>query len=211
MHTYICGTVWGLASYITGDYPSCIYRGTLTRTTCQCVQTQALAMASLSVPPTQPSSVTNSDGESEAGNDELRVLFEYKGCRRAVKVQRKSDLTWAIEEKNVNGKECLVTCTLSQDASQLTSTQGMQLQRWSSEWKAFVDVTDVREVVDRDRLTIVPKPQLSPVSYIYIYHCTTKAVDRDRLTIVPKLQPSPVSCIYHCTTHLGEGQRHLRH
>ena len=29
-------------------------------------------------------------------------------------------------------------------------------------------VTDVREVVDRDRLTIVPKPQPSPVSCIII-------------------------------------------
>ena len=65
----------------------------------------------------------------------------------------------------MNGKECLVTCTFSQDASQLTLTQGKQLQRWSSEWKAFVDV---REVVDRDRLTIVPKPQPSPVSCIYV-------------------------------------------
>jgi len=118
-------------------------------------------MASPSYPP------TNSDGESEGGNDELRVLFEYKGCRRAVKIQRKSDLTRAIEEvKNVNGKECSVICALTQDASQPTSTQGMQLQRWSSEWKAFVDVTDEREVVDRDRLTIVPKPQPSPVSCI---------------------------------------------
>ncbi len=65
-----------------------------------------LAMASLSTPQPEP----------ESGHAVL-VLFEYKGSRRAVKVQQKSDLTRANEQevKKVNGKDCSVT--LSHDVS----------------------------------------------------------------------------------------------
>lgn len=38
------------------------------------------------------------------------------------------------------------------------------MQRWSEEWKCFVDVVSVVEVADGDRITIIPAPSKPSVS-----------------------------------------------
>ena len=38
------------------------------------------------------------------------------------------------------------------------------LQRWSEKWQPFLDVSNESEIVDGDKLTVIPKPGLSPVS-----------------------------------------------
>lgn len=37
------------------------------------------------------------------------------------------------------------------------------MQRWSEEWKSFVDVVSLVEVANGDRINIIPIPSVSPV------------------------------------------------
>ena len=64
-----------------------------------------------------------------------------------------------VVEKEIKklGKDGIVV--LSSSVSKEHSSQKVYiLQRWSKKWKAFVDVTDVKQIVDGDRLTIARLP-----------------------------------------------------
>ena len=101
----------------------------------------------------------------------MELLFEYKGCRRQLAITSLESLLDAIttEMKRLGIADAVVHVVGLTGASKCSISSeepgNYYLQRWSARWGMFVDVVDTREVVDGDRLTVIPRPvgSLSPV------------------------------------------------
>ena len=93
----------------------------------------------------------------------MEVSLEYKGARRPLRVTRDTVISAVIEEmKSLGAKRPVVR--LAGGSHEEGSTDYL-LQRWVAKWQIFVDVCDLAQIVDDDRLTVAivqrtPPPQV---------------------------------------------------
>ena len=92
------------------------------------------------------------------------MLFEVDGSRKILSVSNGTlvyEIEKEIEQLGKNGVLAYFSCVRGEQPSHKNV---FILQRWNSKWKVFVDVTDVDQVVDGDRLTITSQVVESPGS-----------------------------------------------
>ena len=92
----------------------------------------------------------------------MEVLVEFKGSRRQLTL---SNSTGNVLEEisNALGKTVvLAKAESSQPKSTSPTCAEYLLQRWSGKWDTYVDVDNLSEITDGDRLTVILKPCGSP-------------------------------------------------
>ena len=90
------------------------------------------------------------------------VLFVFKSSRREVQLSPGRPVCDLLsDELKKAGHEATVCVS---EAPGNAKPPVYILQRWSEKWQAFIDVSNESEIVDGDKLTVIPKPGLSPVS-----------------------------------------------
>ena len=89
----------------------------------------------------------------------MDVLFEYRGSRRQLEVAEEGSITRVVSsELRRIGKTRAQVFTANDD---LPSSGGdiYLLQRWSSQWDCYVDVSHCNEIADGDKLAVIAKPK----------------------------------------------------
>ena len=90
----------------------------------------------------------------------VSVLFEMDSSRKEM-CEERDRLVFAIESELTNvGKSGILAYFSCERDHQSVTTDVYILQRWSLRWQAFVDVTDVDQIEDGDRLTVIRQPHL---------------------------------------------------
>ena len=90
------------------------------------------------------------------------VLFVFKSSRRELQLSPgRAVCDLLSDELKKAGHEATVCVS---EAPGNAKPPIYILQRWSEKWQAFLDVSNESEIVDGDKLTVIPKPGLSPVS-----------------------------------------------
>jgi len=88
----------------------------------------------------------------------LELLFEVQGSCKPVFVTSESlvcEVERELEELGMDGILAYFSCPRGQH---LPHKNVYILQRWNERWGKFVDVTDITQVLDGDRLTVSPQP-----------------------------------------------------
>ena len=95
----------------------------------------------------------------------MQVLFEYKGSRRQLSLSPYS-VCDVVRDELVKLGLCPAPVKLS---SEEVASNEYLLQLWSSKWNAFIDVSNVSEIEDHDKLTVICKPTAGSPQ---VCHCT---------------------------------------
>ena len=92
----------------------------------------------------------------------VEILLEIDGSRKELTlIANRESVVFAIErELGKLGKDG-VLASFSSSGKEGSSKKVYFLQRWAEEWNAFVDVTDVSQMANGDRLTVT-RQQSSP-------------------------------------------------
>ena len=89
----------------------------------------------------------------------MELLFEFEGSRRRLNPPSSAAVvefvTAAIREVDRDA-----SISLGND-SDVEPRAKYLLQRWSRKWSEFVDVMELHEVKDGDKLTVLPRPTKS--------------------------------------------------
>lgn len=93
---------------------------------------------------------------------EMEVLFEVDGSRKIISMSNGTLVYEIKQEIEQLGKNGVLAYFLCVQGEQPPHKNVFILQRWNSKWKVFVDVTDVYQVVDDNRLTITSQVTESP-------------------------------------------------
>lgn len=105
------------------------------------------------------------EGDITIKEEEIEILFEFKGYRKACKVKH-SALCLSIQQQLHFVGEPEATVLVAE--SELVDSEGSDqsstflLQKWSNKWKAFVNVGSVFEILNEDKVTVTRKPVSSP-------------------------------------------------
>ena len=92
-------------------------------------------------------------------SSQVNVLVEFQNSRRCVRAQRLEDLPAKICSTINDLFKVAVTLEVLPICASSVKVHGSHImQRWSEEWKCFVDVVSIVEVADGDRITIIPAP-----------------------------------------------------
>ena len=89
----------------------------------------------------------------------MEVLLEYKNSRRALKVTAHHMLETVEKELIALGAKRPVVELAGVERSQRGTH--LILQRWSSKWEAYVDVSNVWDITEGDKLVVIPRPAAS--------------------------------------------------
>ena len=81
----------------------------------------------------------------------MEVLVEINGSRRPLKPFTKESILELIRKHD---KDAFLVL----DNEDQAGNSPYILQRWSSKWKTFVDVSSLDEIEEHDKITIIPKP-----------------------------------------------------
>ena len=88
---------------------------------------------------------------------ELDFLFVYQESRKLLRVKR-VNVCEALQEE-------LSRFGITGARVQLAGNSGnFLLQKWSTTWNSYVDVENISELEDKDRITVVPMPCSVPES-----------------------------------------------
>ena len=86
----------------------------------------------------------------------MEVLLEIRGSRKELSVD-KDNVIFVVEEElgqlGMDGILAYFSCVRGEQYR--TDKHVYILQRWAEKWENFVDVTDVEQIKDGDRLTVV--------------------------------------------------------
>ena len=93
---------------------------------------------------------------------EVQVLFEYKDSRRQLTLLPTAVCEVIGEEMMKFGYVTPIVKLSTSERASVSHADEYLLQRWSQRWNTFVDVQNVDEIYDHDRLTVIPKPVCSP-------------------------------------------------
>ena len=85
--------------------------------------------------------------------DRVEVLIELQGSRRQVSLKKESPEQLQAEFRHFDSSIELAVCS-----DRDSPGRKFLLQRWSEKWRCFVDVAEIAEIKDGDRLTIAPVP-----------------------------------------------------
>ena len=113
-----------------------------------------------------------------AEEEMLELLFEVQGSCKPLFLMPGSLVHEIEREIELLGKNGILAYFSSPRGQQLLHKNIYILQRWNERWGKFVDVSDVDQVVDGDRLTITPQPGPEPTLHTSIgpvagEQCTT--------------------------------------
>ena len=96
----------------------------------------------------------------------MEVLFELRESRKTL-ITTKDNIVFVIEEElgkvGVDGVLAYFSCP--QGERRHGSKDVYILQRWTDKWKSFVDVTDIDQIQDGDRLTVIKEIDLYPQTH----------------------------------------------
>ena len=87
---------------------------------------------------------------------ELDILFEYKGSRKPLRRVRRECVVEVIKEELVRYGDTAAVVQLSGEGS--TDGSVYLLQKWSDVWGTYVDVEEIDDLEDKDKVTVVPMP-----------------------------------------------------
>lgn len=87
---------------------------------------------------------------------EIEVLLEVGASRRILETTSENLLLVLQRELGSVGLDGILD--LSPSTHESTDKKVFVLQRWADRWHTFVDVTDIAQVKDGDKLTLVCKP-----------------------------------------------------
>ena len=90
------------------------------------------------------------------------VLFVFKSSRRELQLSPGRPVCDLLSDKLKKAGHEATVCV--SEAPGNAKPPIYILQRWLKKWQAFLDVSNESEIVDGDKLTVIPKPGLSPVS-----------------------------------------------
>ena len=96
---------------------------------------------------------------------EVEVLFEHDQSKRIVKCS--SELLARMISRALGLSEDAVGYADHSDSD--SSANSLLLQRYCSKWDTFVDVNNMREVINGDRIRVIPIPKTVPAKEVRIY------------------------------------------
>ena len=83
----------------------------------------------------------------------MKVLLEFEGSKRVLHINEADNLLARIKEEV--SKLAIDIAVAPFNRENLCSSEPLLvIQRWSTEWNTYIDVTDAEEVVDGDKLTL---------------------------------------------------------
>ena len=85
----------------------------------------------------------------------MEVLFEYKGSKRTIKCSTRELRDRVCGELDALG---VTDSSVGFAHESGTSNRAFIIQRFSSKWNTFVDVDKAEDVLNGDRVTVVPSP-----------------------------------------------------
>ena len=87
----------------------------------------------------------------------ITVLFEFDGLKMELSLCR-ATLSSYIETElhNMGLKESVVGLSMSREATE--GKKHYLLQRWCKKWDSFINIDNVLQVYDGDRVTVLPNP-----------------------------------------------------
>ena len=94
----------------------------------------------------------------------IQVLFEYKKLKRQLTLSPANQVCETIAQELANHfVKANAVVELSKPSSSnapgpSNRSAGYLLQKWSSTWQTFIDMEQVHDIEDNDRLTLVPLP-----------------------------------------------------
>ena len=95
---------------------------------------------------------------------EVVVLLEIGSSRKELFMDR-NHLVFTIEEElGKLGKDGILAYFSCERGHQSTTKDVYILQRWATRWETYVDVTDIEQVKDGDRLTVIPQENSAVVN-----------------------------------------------
>ena len=97
--------------------------------------------------------VMESEEASDEAEDVIEILFEYEGSKRALAVTP-SNLVHIIENELKDGfgiDNATVSCSRDK-------TSDFLIQKWCLKWNTFIDLANIGEIKDEDRITIINNP-----------------------------------------------------
>ena len=87
------------------------------------------------------------------------MLFELGSSRRELHEER-DHLVYVIERELANvGKNGILAYFSCERGHQSLTKDVYILQRWALKWETYVDVTDLEQIKDGDRLTVIRQEQ----------------------------------------------------
>ena len=87
----------------------------------------------------------------------MEVLLELRESRKTL-IATKDNIVFVVEELGVDRVLAYFSCPWGERRH--GSKDVYILQRWIDKWKSFVDVTDVDQIQDGDRLTVIKEIDL---------------------------------------------------
>ena len=94
----------------------------------------------------------------------MNLLFEYRGSRRQLTVAGGETVTSVVSEELRSLGRRRAQVFTSNDAVPSGGERSPDiylLQKWSTKWECYVDVTHPNELADGDKLAVIAKPKLS--------------------------------------------------
>lgn len=89
----------------------------------------------------------------------MEILFEFRGSRRHITVAGSGAVTEIVaQELQKLGRRNAQVFAADADLSEARGPVYL-LQVWCPQWETYVDVRDVRDVEDGDRLAVAPLPK----------------------------------------------------
>ena len=89
----------------------------------------------------------------------VSVLLELGNSRKEI-FEERDHLVYVIEKELTNvGKKGILAYFSCERGHQSLANDVYILQRWASRWETYVDVSDLEQIEDGDRLTVVRQQQ----------------------------------------------------
>ena len=91
----------------------------------------------------------------------MKVLLEFEGSKRVLHLSEVDSLLARVEQEVTKLVTDVAVAPFNRE-NLCSSKPLLVIQRWSTEWNTYIDVTDAVEVVDGDKLTLAKiSPRLS--------------------------------------------------
>ena len=93
-------------------------------------------------------------------DSELEILFEYQGSRKPLCRLKREHVIEVLKEELARFGDAAAVVQLSGEADCKSANTGNSylLQKLSTTWGTYIDVEEIDELEDRDKVTVVPMP-----------------------------------------------------
>ena len=95
-------------------------------------------------------------------DSELEILFEYQGSRKPLSRLKREHVIEVLKEELARFGDAAAVVQLSGEGGCKSANTGSSsvylLQKWSTTWGTYIDVEEIDDLEDRDKVTVVPMP-----------------------------------------------------